>query len=332
MRNVTRVAIALSVATSIAGVAGCSLFSPSAECGGETETKLLRQVLMQTGIPGGTLLYASFGNNEIGLALGSLAGAAEGTDFLAYLKRLKALTAEGTPALEVGSIITKEKKSRRSLVCSAIVRFAPTPPAHYPTDAESTKAWKLASDTSWPLEYTAQLTDKGDEVLVQIVKRDCAGPGCDYADKLAEASVRLQGIQIDALVKSAEEAAITYLKSFSSAQSTFAAACGQGFYSPTLELLGRSVGGYGFISPDLVPAQGEATVRKGGFNFELVPGPHTGDTPETCNGAPAGTTVSSYKVIACPLEEGMGIRCFMTDDSGATFVGTSKAGPWKQPQ
>ena len=64
-----------------------------------------------------------------------------------------------------------------------------------------------------------------------------------------------------------EASAIGSLRAINSAQSTYAASCGNGFYSPTLTNLGVApTGGTAFISPDL---SGAASVSKSGYTVTM---------------------------------------------------------------
>src|SRR5687768_17158782 len=68
-----------------------------------------------------------------------------------------------------------------------------------------------------------------------------------------------------------EASAIGSLRAINSAQATYAASCGSGFYSPNLSNLGTGPGGTalvnGFISPDLGATN---TVNKSGYQVTMA--------------------------------------------------------------
>jgi len=84
-----------------------------------------------------------------------------------------------------------------------------------------------------------------------------------------------------------EASAIGSLRAINSAQSTYAASCGNGFYSPTLINLGVApAGGTAFISPDLSTA---ASVTKSGYTVTMGSTSGVSATAgASCNGLAAG--------------------------------------------
>jgi prepilin-type N-terminal cleavage/methylation domain-containing protein len=118
-----------------------------------------------------------------------------------------------------------------------------------------------------------------------------------------------------------EASAIGSLKAINSAQATFSASCGNGFYAPSLVQLATppSVGGGdGFIGADLA---NDPSV-KSGYTVTLTPGAAAAGAPASCNGAAAGTVVSTYFVGAEPIAGG-GSRFFGTNQSGTIFQHTA---------
>jgi prepilin-type N-terminal cleavage/methylation domain-containing protein len=115
-----------------------------------------------------------------------------------------------------------------------------------------------------------------------------------------------------------EASAVGSLRAINSAQSTFAASCGFGFYSPSLPNLGvapMGAGGTPFLSPDLT---GGANVTKSGYNVSMGAGAVAATAPASCNGLAAGTVVQGYFANADPLGGG-GTRSFATNTAGTIY-------------
>jgi type IV pilus assembly protein PilA len=108
-----------------------------------------------------------------------------------------------------------------------------------------------------------------------------------------------------------EASAIASLRVIHTAQQTFWGTCGNGYYSPSLQNLGLSVGGApGFLSADV---SGPAPVVKSGYEFDMV---STNPIPGTsCN---AGALVVTYHATADPLP-GRGRRYFGANSGGAIY-------------
>ena len=89
-----------------------------------------------------------------------------------------------------------------------------------------------------------------------------------------------------------EASAIGSLRAINSAQSTFAASCGNGFYAPGLVNLGTApTGGTAFISPDL---SGAASVSKSGYTVTVASSSGVAATaPASCNGLAAGAVATT---------------------------------------
>ena len=120
-----------------------------------------------------------------------------------------------------------------------------------------------------------------------------------------------------------EASAIGSLRAINSAQSTYAASCGNGFYSPDLTNLGVApTGGTAFISPDLSSA---ASVSKSGYTVTM--GSSLGvaaAAPASCNGLATGAVVQGYNATASPAAGG-GTRSFGTNTTGTIFAATQQA-------
>ena len=119
-----------------------------------------------------------------------------------------------------------------------------------------------------------------------------------------------------------EASAIGSLRAINSAQSTYAASCGNGFYSPTLLNLGAApAGGTAFISPDLSTA---ASVTKSGYTVTMGSTSGVAATaPASCNGLAAGAVVQGYNATATPTTGG-GTRAFGTNTNGTIFAAVSQ--------
>ena len=119
-----------------------------------------------------------------------------------------------------------------------------------------------------------------------------------------------------------EASAIGSLRAVNSAQSTYAASCGSGYYAPTLVNLATAptvAGGDGFIGPDL----GSDPSLKSSYTITATSGAAAAGAQASCNGAAAGTVVSTYFVSAAPAAGG-GARYFGTN-AGGTILDQSTA-------
>lgn len=118
-----------------------------------------------------------------------------------------------------------------------------------------------------------------------------------------------------------ETSAIGSLRAINSAQATYAASCGSGFYAPTLTSLATppSVGGGdGFIGTDLSADPS----FKSGYQFTMTGGASAPGAPPSCNGLAAASVVSTYFVGGEPLE-GQGTRYFGTNQGGTIYQHTA---------
>ena len=115
-----------------------------------------------------------------------------------------------------------------------------------------------------------------------------------------------------------EAAAIGSLRAINSAQSTYAASCGNGFYAPTLANLATPPtvgGGDGFIGTDL---SADPSV-KSGYTVTMTAGAAAVGAPASCNGA---AVVTTYFVGADP-NPGGGVRFFGTNQGGTIYQATA---------
>ena len=118
-----------------------------------------------------------------------------------------------------------------------------------------------------------------------------------------------------------EASAIGSLRAVNSAQSTFAASCGSGFYAPSLVSLGTPPtvgGGDGFIGTDL----NADPAIKSSYTITLTGGAAAAGAPPSCNGVGAGATASTYFVSAAPTAGG-GVRFFSTNQGGTIYQSTA---------
>ncbi len=118
-----------------------------------------------------------------------------------------------------------------------------------------------------------------------------------------------------------EASAIGSLRAVNSGQSTFAASCGTGFYAPSLVRLAAPPtvgGGDGFIGTDLST---DPSV-KSSYTITMTAGAAAAAAPASCNGAAAGTVVSTYWVGASPAAGG-GVRFFGSNQGATIYQGTA---------
>ena len=116
-----------------------------------------------------------------------------------------------------------------------------------------------------------------------------------------------------------EASAIGSVRAINSAQASFAASCGNGFYSPTLKNLGTGptgvVGVNGFISPDMA----SDPVNKSGYAIAMASeSGAVNPSPASCNGLAANTVVGGYNATATPIAGG-GSRAFGTNTSNTVY-------------
>ena len=112
-----------------------------------------------------------------------------------------------------------------------------------------------------------------------------------------------------------ESSAIGSLRAVNSAQVSYSAACGQGGYATSLQILGLPCGGgtQGFISPDLA---GGAPVLKSGYEVEVTGNGTAG--PDDLNGTATNT---DFTATAVPQNIGTtGQRGFNMTAAGTIFV------------
>ncbi|SVA31991.1 uncharacterized protein METZ01_LOCUS84845 [marine metagenome] len=133
------------------------------------------------------------------------------------------------------------------------------------------------------------------------------------------AAIAVPGLQ-RARMSGNEASAIGSLRAINSAQATFAASCGSGFYAPSLARLATPPtvgGGDGFIGTDL---NADPSV-KSSYTITLTAGAAATGAPASCNGAGAGSVVSTYFVSASPTTGG-GARFFATNQGGTIYQST----------
>ncbi len=114
-----------------------------------------------------------------------------------------------------------------------------------------------------------------------------------------------------------EASAIGSLRAVNSAESTFAASCGSGFYAPSLLELATPptvAGGDGFIGPDLATDP----VTKSSYIITMTSGALATGAPASCNGVAAGAVATTYFVSA-DFTVGGGSRYFGTNQGGTIY-------------
>ena len=121
-----------------------------------------------------------------------------------------------------------------------------------------------------------------------------------------------------------EAGAIGAVRAATNGQSIFAATCGSGYYAPSLEQLATPplTGGTGFVSPDL----SSDPSLKSGYTVTLTPGAPGAASPASCNGAAAGTLVTTFFVAASPFED-VGSRHFGSNQSGTIYQSGAAVAP-----
>src|SRR5687767_11956668 len=118
-----------------------------------------------------------------------------------------------------------------------------------------------------------------------------------------------------------EASAIGSIRTISSAQATYASACGGGGYAGSLADLGASpdAGGPAFIPADLVAADAAGTTPKSGYEFDVdATGAAVLSAADVCNAddSTLGST-AGFNADAAPVTVGStGTRFFFTDQSG----------------
>jgi len=117
-----------------------------------------------------------------------------------------------------------------------------------------------------------------------------------------------------------EASAIGSLRAINSSQQAFSSSCANGFYAPTLVVLGTApTGGTPFISPDL---GGAVAPTKSGYILGMTGlAPAAPATLDACNAAAAATLSGSYWGNATPTSVGStGTRAFWTNTLGTIYV------------
>lgn len=115
-----------------------------------------------------------------------------------------------------------------------------------------------------------------------------------------------------------EAGAIGSLRTIVSAQYLYASSCGDGYFAPSLNVLGQPpAAGTAFLGPDLNYA---ATVVKSGYTVSI--GSSSGPVavaPASCNGLGEGQGVRGFWATATPTENA-GSKAFGVNMLGAIYV------------
>ena len=122
-----------------------------------------------------------------------------------------------------------------------------------------------------------------------------------------------------------EASSIGSLRAINSAQSTYAASCGSGFYAPTLANLSTpptAGGGDGFIGADL----NADPSTKSSYTITLAGGVAAAGAPASCNGLAAGAVATTYYTSGVPMAGG-GVRAFATNQGGTIWQDTAGVAP-----
>lgn len=343
--NATRARVVVGIALSSVLTSGCSLFSPSVSCGAPESIDLLTQLVGEAPATGTALMSAHFNNDPakmmtIGLTLAS----AKGLDALEPIANtVIAFSESPKDFMTVDSIVTRDKKSNRSVSCEAQVHFRESPP-----QTVTPAVWNAARETSWSVDYTADRTDDGKQVLVKVSNSQCRGPACDALLGLAPLFKQLKDNKETLLdsIKSArgdnsEAVAIHALRAINHAESLFES-CGGGGYAQSIEDLARPLDGttVGFIQSALESLGGDTDQYKNlsqmsrngviidGYAITLSADAQasvTAPAEKTCNGSTKGA-VSSYFAEAHPVGDNSAKRrSFATDTRVTIFVNDTGA-------
>jgi prepilin-type N-terminal cleavage/methylation domain-containing protein len=123
-----------------------------------------------------------------------------------------------------------------------------------------------------------------------------------------------------------ESSAIASLRTTTSSQVSFSAACGNGGYAPDFVILGTPVGGAGgqaFISADLGTV---AQPQKSGYDFDMAPGVAGNGGPADCHGN--ANTGAGFYASAEPAAVGTtGTRGFAVNAGMTIWQDTAGAAP-----
>lgn len=122
----------------------------------------------------------------------------------------------------------------------------------------------------------------------------------------------------------AEVSTIGSLRAIHSAQVSFAASCGGGYYAPTIVSLATKPTGspVPFIGPQFAA---NSTDRLG-YRIAFTAGPLVAAAPATCNGLAKGRTVATYYVAAdlIAATNSMITRYFGVNASGVIYESTKR--------
>lgn len=124
-----------------------------------------------------------------------------------------------------------------------------------------------------------------------------------------------------AQLSTTEAGALSTIRKIASGQMAFAAACGNGFFAPTLAILGRPEPGreYPFILVTDVPKDGAAVLERNGYRIEIVAKP-SAKSSASCNGVAAGGLAETFEITARPVP-GQSGRSFHVDTKGVITEG-----------
>lgn len=123
-----------------------------------------------------------------------------------------------------------------------------------------------------------------------------------------------------------ESSAIASLRTTTSSQVSYSAACGNGAYAPTYDQLADPPAGapnsQGFISAEF---NAEAPIIKSGYEFTLQGADGSAAGPNDCNNQP---TVDGFYAFAVPQNPGTtGTRGFAVDTNMTIFQDSTGAAP-----
>lgn len=133
------------------------------------------------------------------------------------------------------------------------------------------------------------------------------------------AAIAIPGL-LRARMSGNEASAVASMRAILSAQQTYNASCGFGFYASQLTILGNApLNSVPFLSPDLSVAN---TVDKSGYRVTMTEGSEATSAPVNgCNASGlAADLFTSYYATANPLSQGLtGNRFFYTNTLAAIY-------------
>jgi hypothetical protein len=276
-------------------------------CSQPATTQLVAETFADSTTPNGVVFAAHHQNSAEAVSLlAALAGPDVNAAFEPTFKTFNALEHAKARAFNVQTIITRMQISERSAVCSARIRFQ----AH-PLEGADEQAWRLAAQTFWDADYTVDLTDDDNELVIRVADATCNGPGCAPGLILADIATKARAAA-ERTLSSLREQRLTHA---SPPEPDLSKYIGE---HPTQVLEEASVAEKFRV---LLGADYARFVDSLSVSTELeLMGEHyfgSGCAPHVCNIEEGAFTIhkSTGKVVAAQLTEGKQIRLFGASSS-----------------